>query len=227
MKFYLYDIDMMTWVNLRQVAGSSSGSSSESSSESDSDADSSSDSDSGAKVRSTKKVASDSESSSDSSDSESDTKLKSSKKAGDDSDSESNSDSSDSDSDHAEPDSKKRKATAEAETTPKKAKTGPSTEEGIKNLFIGGLSWNVDEDWLRSEFEQFGEIVAVRIVTDRESGRSKGYVLSNSFPRGRGKVLEQTWGANVYAWNKKKSSYFPSLASRDLNEGNFALAILT
>ncbi|PWW76913.1 hypothetical protein C7212DRAFT_190055, partial [Tuber magnatum] len=43
------------------------------------------------------------------------------------------------------------------------------------NLFVGALSWNVDEDWLRSEFEQFGEIAAVRVVYDRESGRSKGF----------------------------------------------------
>lgn len=42
------------------------------------------------------------------------------------------------------------------------------------NLFIGNLSWNVDEDWLVREFEQFGEIKSTRIVTDRETGRSRG-----------------------------------------------------
>jgi nucleolin len=47
------------------------------------------------------------------------------------------------------------------------------------NLFVGNLSWNVDEEWLRSEFEEFGELSGVRIVTDRESGRSRGYDSSD------------------------------------------------
>jgi RNA recognition motif-containing protein len=39
------------------------------------------------------------------------------------------------------------------------------------------MSWNIDEDWLRREFEGFGEIVGCRVITDRETGRAKGYVL--------------------------------------------------
>jgi RNA recognition motif-containing protein len=37
------------------------------------------------------------------------------------------------------------------------------------------LSWNIDEDWLRREFEGFGDITGCRVITDRESGRSKGF----------------------------------------------------
>lgn len=48
-------------------------------------------------------------------------------------------------------------------------------EEGASpNLFVGNLSWNVDEEWLSSEFQGFGEISGVRIVTERETGRSRG-----------------------------------------------------
>jgi nucleolin len=42
-------------------------------------------------------------------------------------------------------------------------------------LFVGNLSWNVDEEWLAQEFKEFGELVATRVVTDRDSGRSKGF----------------------------------------------------
>ena len=42
------------------------------------------------------------------------------------------------------------------------------------NLFVGGLSWNIDDEWLRSEFESFGELVGARVMTDRATGRSKG-----------------------------------------------------
>jgi nucleolin len=37
------------------------------------------------------------------------------------------------------------------------------------------LSWNIDEDWLRREFERFGDITGCRVITDRETGRSKGF----------------------------------------------------
>jgi nucleolin len=56
----------------------------------------------------------------------------------------------------------------------KKTKTEAVADEGVKNLFVGNLSWNIDEDWLSREFEKFGEITGCRIITDRESGRSKG-----------------------------------------------------
>ena len=89
------------------------------------------------------------------------------------SDSESGSDSSDSDSEEEAP-SKKRKAESAAEPAVKKTKTeAPAAEDGgIKNLFVGSLSWNIDEDWLRREFEHFGDITGCRVITDRESGRS-------------------------------------------------------
>jgi len=44
-----------------------------------------------------------------------------------------------------------------------------------KKLFVGGLSWNTTDDGLRSAFEQFGEIVEAKVITDRDSGRSRGF----------------------------------------------------
>ncbi|MBN1425366.1 RNA-binding protein [Candidatus Fermentibacteria bacterium] len=42
-------------------------------------------------------------------------------------------------------------------------------------LFVGGLSWNTTQDSLREAFEVFGEVQEAKIVTDRESGRSRGF----------------------------------------------------
>ena len=47
-------------------------------------------------------------------------------------------------------------------------------DESKKNLFIGHLSYNVDEEWLTREFEKFGELTRVKVMTDRESGQSRG-----------------------------------------------------
>lgn len=43
-----------------------------------------------------------------------------------------------------------------------------------KKLFIGNLPWSTTEDDLRQVFAEFGEIVEIRLITDKMSGRSKG-----------------------------------------------------
>ncbi len=44
-----------------------------------------------------------------------------------------------------------------------------------KKLFVGGLSWGTSEDVLYSTFEQYGQLEEVKIITDRETGRSRGF----------------------------------------------------
>jgi len=42
-------------------------------------------------------------------------------------------------------------------------------------LFVGNLSWNLTWQELKEVFSEFGEVNFVRIITDRETGRSKGF----------------------------------------------------
>ena len=42
-------------------------------------------------------------------------------------------------------------------------------------LFVGGLSWDTDDSALRAAFAPFGDIVEAKVVTDRDSGRSRGF----------------------------------------------------
>jgi cold-inducible RNA-binding protein len=44
-----------------------------------------------------------------------------------------------------------------------------------KKLFVGGLSWGTTDDGLHSAFSKFGEIVEAKVITDRETGRSRGF----------------------------------------------------
>lgn len=44
-----------------------------------------------------------------------------------------------------------------------------------KKLFIGGLSWNTTDEGLRGSFEGFGSITDAKVITDRETGRSRGF----------------------------------------------------
>jgi RNA recognition motif-containing protein len=45
----------------------------------------------------------------------------------------------------------------------------------LKNIFVGNLNFNTGEDELRQMFEQFGQVDRVSIMTDRDTGRSRGF----------------------------------------------------
>uniref|UniRef100_A0A7C9AUB4 RRM domain-containing protein n=1 Tax=Opuntia streptacantha TaxID=393608 RepID=A0A7C9AUB4_OPUST len=42
-------------------------------------------------------------------------------------------------------------------------------------VFVGGLAWETQSDTMRRYFEQFGEILEAVVITDKNTGRSKGY----------------------------------------------------
>ncbi len=42
-------------------------------------------------------------------------------------------------------------------------------------LYVGNLSWNIDTEALRAFFAQVGEVVDAIVITDRMTGRSKGF----------------------------------------------------
>ena len=44
-----------------------------------------------------------------------------------------------------------------------------------QNLFIGSLAYATTDDSLKAFFEQIGEVASAKVITDRESGRSKGF----------------------------------------------------
>lgn len=45
----------------------------------------------------------------------------------------------------------------------------------VKTLYVGNLPWKIKEEELVSAIEQHAPVVAARIITERETGRSKGY----------------------------------------------------
>jgi cold-inducible RNA-binding protein len=44
-----------------------------------------------------------------------------------------------------------------------------------KKLFVGSLSWNTDDRGLHEAFAPFGEISEAVVITDRDTGRSRGF----------------------------------------------------
>jgi len=45
----------------------------------------------------------------------------------------------------------------------------------MKNIFVGNLDFNVSEDELRNLFATYGQVDRVTILTDRDTGRSRGF----------------------------------------------------
>ncbi|MCB0762573.1 MAG: RNA-binding protein [Flavobacteriales bacterium] len=43
------------------------------------------------------------------------------------------------------------------------------------NIFVASLSYNTKVDTLRRAFEEYGEVSSAKIVTDRDTGKSKGF----------------------------------------------------
>ena len=48
-------------------------------------------------------------------------------------------------------------------------------ETYVKNIFVGNLSFGATEDAVRSMFEAYGKVDRVNVVTDRDTGRARGF----------------------------------------------------
>jgi RNA recognition motif-containing protein len=44
-----------------------------------------------------------------------------------------------------------------------------------KSLFVGNLPWSVTEDELKAKFEEHAKVIAVRLITDKFTGKAKGF----------------------------------------------------
>lgn len=43
------------------------------------------------------------------------------------------------------------------------------------NLYVGNISYDTSERALAETFEQYGEVVSARLITDRDTGRPRGF----------------------------------------------------
>jgi len=51
----------------------------------------------------------------------------------------------------------------------------PFGDTTYTKVFVGGLAWETQSETMRRYFEQFGDILEAVVITDKNTGRSKGY----------------------------------------------------
>lgn len=65
-------------------------------------------------------------------------------------------------------------------------------------LFVGSLSWNTDDHGLRAAFEVYGEVTDAKVITDRETGRSRGFgFVTFGDPNDAQRALQEMNGAEL------------------------------
>lgn len=67
-----------------------------------------------------------------------------------------------------------------------------------KRLFVGNLTFQTTDDELRGTFESYGSVADVKVVMDRDSGRSRGFAfVEMSTEDGARKATEALNGATL------------------------------
>lgn len=59
-----------------------------------------------------------------------------------------------------------------------------------KTLYVGNLAWGTTEEELHQAFAQHAEVVSVRIISDRETGRSRGFGFVEVGDEGADQAIE-------------------------------------
>ena len=63
------------------------------------------------------------------------------------------------------------------------------------NIFVAGLSFKVNDADLANLFEEYGQVSSARVITDRQTGRSKGYGFVELDEEAGAKAIEELNGA--------------------------------
>lgn len=73
-----------------------------------------------------------------------------------------------------------------------------------RKLFVGGLSWNTNDDGLRQAFDRFGRIDEAKVILDRETGRSRGFgFVTFSDAEGARSAIDEMNGTSLDGRNIK------------------------
>jgi RNA recognition motif-containing protein len=53
--------------------------------------------------------------------------------------------------------------------------SGTKERQEMKKIYVGNMPWSIDDDALAALFESHGEVLSAKVISDRETGRSRGF----------------------------------------------------
>jgi cold-inducible RNA-binding protein len=93
----------------------------------------------------------------------------------------------------------------------------------VKNIFVGNLDYSATDSSVRSLFERYGAVERVNLVTDRETGRARGFgfvEMSNS--NEAEKAIGDLNGFSFEGRTLQVNEARPKMASGRSSDGAFA-----
>ncbi|MBI9110469.1 RNA-binding protein [Maridesulfovibrio ferrireducens] len=78
-----------------------------------------------------------------------------------------------------------------------------------KNIYVGNLPWSASEEDIKSAFEEFGEVISVNLITDRETGRPRGFCFVEMDDQGALQAIESLDGKDFGGRNLKVNEARP------------------
>lgn len=89
------------------------------------------------------------------------------------------------------------------------------------NIYIGNLPYSVDEEEVRSIFSEYGDVNSVKLISDRETGRMKGFGFVEMEDAGGARAIEELDGSEMGGRNMKVNQAREKSGQRNNNFRRF------
>ena len=67
----------------------------------------------------------------------------------------------------------------------------------MKKLYVGNLAYSTNEESLRAVFEEVGQVESVAVITDRDTGRSRGFAFVEMPDEDADRAMKELDGKSV------------------------------
>jgi len=78
-----------------------------------------------------------------------------------------------------------------------------------KSIYVGNLPWSATEEEVRSTFAEYGDVVSVKLVEDRETGRPRGFGFVEMDDAGAQEAIKNLDGRDFGGRNLKVNEAKP------------------
>ncbi|MFW6323914.1 MAG: RNA recognition motif domain-containing protein [Desulfovibrionales bacterium] len=84
-----------------------------------------------------------------------------------------------------------------------------------KNIYVGNLPWSATEQEVRDLFSQYGEVSSVKLITDRDTGRARGFGFVEMEAQGADAAIDALDGQDFGGRNLKVNEARPRTERRN------------